>query len=144
MKPFSEWAAHYGYEDTPAARNDYARYVTELRVLGSKSTALERLAQAADHVAEMQDIIEDRDGIEPLVCAYQDASDRLTEGLRSAVEYISLPAVFVQLYHIESEKGYWLSGGHGYTKSLPDAGRFSLHDMEQHNIDGCTLHKVRD
>lgn len=53
-------------------------------------------------------------------------------------------AVFVQLYHLESEKGYWLAGGFGYTKSLTDAGRFSLDDMKNHNIDGCTLHRVRD
>lgn len=146
MKKFTEWAEHYGYQDTPEARSDYARYVAELRLLGSKSAALEHLAQAADHIAEMQDVIEDRDGIESLICAYQDASDRLTEGLRSAVEYLSrpTPAVFVQLYHIESEQGYWLAGGFGYTRSLADAGRFSLNDMERHNIDGCTLHRVRD
>lgn len=33
MKKFTERAEHYGYQDTPEARDDYARYVAELRVL---------------------------------------------------------------------------------------------------------------
>lgn len=84
MKPFSEWAAHYGYEDTPEARNDYARYVAELRVLGGTTAALEQLARAADHVGEMQDVLRNGDGMGSLVAAYSDALDALTQALKLA------------------------------------------------------------
>ncbi|MFT0534460.1 hypothetical protein ACMHYJ_16790 [Castellaniella hirudinis] len=30
MKTFTEWATHYGYDDTPEARADYERYQAEL------------------------------------------------------------------------------------------------------------------
>lgn len=45
-------------------------------------------------------------------------------------------------YYIKSEKGYWLSGGYGYTQDPAEAGVFSLADMESLNLDGCTLVRV--
>lgn len=33
MKTFTEWAEHYGYDDTPQARADYERYLSELELL---------------------------------------------------------------------------------------------------------------
>lgn len=84
MKKFTEWAEHYGYQDTPEARADYARYVNELRVLGSKSAALEQLARAADHVGEMQDALRDGDGFDSMLAAYTDALDALTQALKLA------------------------------------------------------------
>lgn len=46
-------------------------------------------------------------------------------------------------YHIASDRGYWLPQGYGYTKSLTEAGRFTVADMAAHNLDGCTLHRVQ-
>lgn len=43
------------------------------------------------------------------------------------------------MYYIKSEKGYWLPGGYGYTKNKADAGVFTLADMQQLALDGCTL-----
>ena len=34
--------------------------------------------------------------------------------------------------------------GYGYTKSLTEAGRFTVADMAAHNLDGCTLQRVQD
>lgn len=82
MKKFTEWAEHYGYQDTPEARADYARYVTELRELAGTTAALEQLARAADHVGEMQDILRDGDGFESMLAAYTDALDALTQALQ--------------------------------------------------------------
>lgn len=84
MKKFTEWAEHYGYQDTPAARGDYARYVNELRVLGGTTAALQELAKAADHVGEMQDILRDGDGFDSILAAYTDALDALTQALKLA------------------------------------------------------------
>lgn len=84
MKKFTEWAEHYGYQDTPEARADYARYVNELRVMGGGTAALEQLARAADHVGEMEDILRNGDGMGALVAAYSDALDALTQALKLA------------------------------------------------------------
>lgn len=32
-RPYDEWRNHYGYEDTPKARNDYAEYQKQLDIL---------------------------------------------------------------------------------------------------------------
>lgn len=45
-------------------------------------------------------------------------------------------------YHIKSERGYWLPGGHGYTQDRAQAGVFTLADMEAFNLDGCTLERA--
>lgn len=55
----------------------------------TRDLACEALATAADHVGEMQDILEHRDGMTALVCAYQDAIEHLTMGLRLAIEHIA-------------------------------------------------------
>lgn len=46
------------------------------------------------------------------------------------------------VYVIESAKGFWLSGGLGYTKDFEQAGRFPAADLVNYNLDGCTLHRV--
>lgn len=84
MKSFSEWAAHYGYEDTSEARGEYARYITELRVLGGTAAALEELTRAADHLQEMRDILKDGDGMTSMLAAYSDAVSALTAALQHA------------------------------------------------------------
>lgn len=43
------------------------------------------------------------------------------------------------MYYIKSKKGYWLPGAYGYTKNKADAGVFTLADMQQLALDGCTL-----
>lgn len=86
MKKFAEWAEHYGYQDNPASRADYARYVTELRQLGGMSTALRELDRAADHLNEMRDILTNGDGAVALVAAYSDALDALTQALQHGTE----------------------------------------------------------
>lgn len=48
------------------------------------------------------------------------------------------------MYHIANDRGYWLPKGYGYTKSLTEAGRFTVADMAAHNLDGCTLYRVQD
>lgn len=45
-------------------------------------------------------------------------------------------------YHIKSNKGYWLSGGFGYTKKKSEAGIFTSEELLNHNLDGCTLLQV--
>lgn len=47
-------------------------------------------------------------------------------------------------YYIKSEKGYWLTGGYGYTDDRALAGAFTLADMESLNLDGCTLERVNE
>lgn len=86
MKKFEEWADHYGYQDTPEARADYARYVHELRHLGAMTAALEGLDKAADHIAEMREILTDGDSIESLTAAYSDALDSLTQALQYGIQ----------------------------------------------------------
>lgn len=49
-----------------------------------------------------------------------------------------------QLYHLKSDKGYWLPGGYGYTHDIKKAGRFSLADIWDFNLDGVTLIAVSD
>jgi len=45
------------------------------------------------------------------------------------------------VYLIKSDRGYWLPGGLGYTENKGEAGRFSVADMHEHNLDGCTLQR---
>ena len=45
----------------------------------------------------------------------------------------------VRLYRIKSEKGYWLSGGFGYTPNKAEAGLFTSSQLDELFIDGCTL-----
>lgn len=47
-------------------------------------------------------------------------------------------------YFIKSERGYWLSGGQGYTQSEHQAGIFTTDDLNRHNLDGCTLYNAPD
>lgn len=47
------------------------------------------------------------------------------------------------VYVIESGRGYWLSGGNGYTSDPAQAGHFPAADLVRFNLDGCTLHLVR-
>jgi|LSQX01.1.fsa_nt_gb hypothetical protein len=58
------------------------------------------------------------------------------------------PSLFVPLYYIEGaherEGTFWLPAGYGYTKNKQQAGRFSLDDMKEHNLDGCKLWRVED
>lgn len=42
-------------------------------------------------------------------------------------------------YYITSHKGFWRSGGLGYTQDKEEAGIFSIYDFEDQNLDGCTL-----
>ena len=48
------------------------------------------------------------------------------------------------IYLIENEKGYWLPGGFGYTKDESEAGRFSMSDLAQFNLNACTLTLYRE
>ena len=89
MKTFSQWAEHYGYQDNPASRADYALYVTELRQLGRMSTAFSELDRAADHLNEMRDILKNGDGPTSLLSAYADALDALTLALKHGSELLS-------------------------------------------------------
>ena len=43
------------------------------------------------------------------------------------------------MYHIKSDKGYWMADAYGYTNDKSKAGLFSLADMANLFIDGCTL-----
>ena len=43
------------------------------------------------------------------------------------------------MYYIKNEKGYWLPSAYGYTNDKSEAGLFSLADMANLSIDGCTL-----
>lgn len=86
MKTFKEWAQHYGQQDTPEARQDYSRYVAELRLLGDMAAAMKYLEQAADHVAEMREVIKNGDGMPSLVAAYRDATEALCGALQYGLE----------------------------------------------------------
>jgi hypothetical protein len=55
------------------------------------------------------------------------------------MEYEESAAGFV--YLIKSDRGYWLPGGLGYTQDKDEAGRFTVTDMHQCNLDGCTLQR---
>ena len=46
------------------------------------------------------------------------------------------------VYVIESGRGYWLSGGNGYTSDKDKAGHFAAAELVRFNLDGCTLHLV--
>lgn len=50
----------------------------------------------------------------------------------------------MKVYLIKNDRGYWLPGGFGYTENKMEAGRFSLSDMSEYNLDGCTLALHRD
>lgn len=52
--------------------------------------------------------------------------------------------LLVRLYHLKSDKGYWLPGGYGYTEDIKQAGRFAVADLENLNLDGVTLYLVSD
>lgn len=52
--------------------------------------------------------------------------------------------LFYPLYHLKSDKGWWLPGGYGYTQDINQAGRFALADLENLNLDGVTLYLVSD
>lgn len=86
MRTFKEWAQHYGQQDTPEARQDYSRYVAELRMLGGMTTAMRELERAADHVAEMQEILKNGDGMQSMLAAYGDATDALCRALQYSLE----------------------------------------------------------
>lgn len=85
MKSFEVWANHYGYQDTPEARADYARYVGELRQLGRMTAARAALDSAVDYIREMRDVLDDGDGIESFTAAYSDAVEALTDALKHVV-----------------------------------------------------------
>lgn len=48
------------------------------------------------------------------------------------------------IYHLKSDKGYWLPGGYGYTHDIKKAGRFALSDIREFNLDGVTLIAASD
>ncbi|MBD3816328.1 MAG: hypothetical protein IE913_07740 [Halothiobacillus sp.] len=45
-------------------------------------------------------------------------------------------------YYIKTDLRYWKPKGHGYTKSRDEAGIFTVKDMENLNLDGCTLERA--
>lgn len=48
----------------------------------------------------------------------------------------------MSMYYIKTGLEYWKPKGHGYTKSREEAGVFTLKDMEELNLDGCTLERA--
>lgn len=116
MKTFTEWCEHYEYDPASAeAKADYARYRKQLGLF--------------------QDLPE-----EPCFLDDEGPSDDLPQPPHRTVN----GPVFFDLYHIASDRGWWLPKGYGYTQDRALAGRFTLADMEAFNLDGCTLHRVQD
>lgn len=48
----------------------------------------------------------------------------------------------MSMYYIKTGLEYWKPKGYGYTKSREEAGVFTLKDMEELNLDGCTLERA--
>lgn len=115
MRDFTEWCQHYDYDpSSEAAKADYAKYREQLNFF-----------QQLDEPCFLED---------------ESPSDDLPQPPHRTVN----GPVFLDLYHIANDRGYWLPKGYGYTKSLAEAGRFTVADMAAHNLDGCTLYRVQD
>ena len=48
----------------------------------------------------------------------------------------------MSMYYIKTGPKYWKPKGYGYTERREEAGVFGLKDMENLNLDGCTLERA--